>query len=474
MSFRKDLFKNIIIIGGYSYASQIISFLSSIILSRLLLPAEYGFVALIAVFTGFIGQFADAGLSYLVIRSDYNKLFHAAMNYLSFIIGVILCVVVALLAYPIALFYNDNALILPTLILSANFIFRSMIIIPYGILSKELKFNALGFIDLICTVIEIIMMIIFAYLKFSYWALILPQVLGSFVRIAFFYSYVKLPFRLMKWKYLVIGYHKAKGIIGNLTGSNVFNYFARNTDNLIIGKYYSTNDLGIYSRAYKILELVIGVMTSLFGKVLLPSLKKHADEGGDVKKEYENTLGVISLLNFPIAVMLIFFSVPIVRILWSDTWIQVAELLPYVGILILTQTLNSTTGNIFILYGKENVLMKISIPTNIIVVAAIALGSLFSVVDILRYYTLAFIVFDVPVVLYYGFRYSFGYKTKEIIRFWIPKLLLSTLMVFSVWFKFQWITAILMFAYLVHLVLNQRDDIIKTFQFAQKKILNKE
>jgi O-antigen/teichoic acid export membrane protein len=470
MSFRKSLFKNVIIIGGYSYSSQIISFLSSIILSRLLLPAEYGFVALISVFTGFIGQFADAGLSYLIIRSDYKKLFYSVMNYLSFIIGVILCVIVLLLAYPIALFYKDNALILPTVIMSLSFIFRSLIIIPYGILSKELKFNSLGLIDLVCSVAEILMMIIFAYLKFSYWALILPNVLGSFIRIAFFYSYVSLPFRFMKMKYLIVGFRMARGIIGNLTGSNVLNYFARNTDNLIIGKYYGTQSLGIYSRAYKMLELAISVMTSLFGKVLLPSLKKHADEGGDVKKEYMNTLGIISLLNYPAAVILIFFSEPIVRILWSQTWIQVAEFLPYIGILILTQTLNSTTGNIFILYGKENMLMRISIPTNIIIVGAIAFGSLFSVVHVLRYYTLAFIIIDLPFVCYYGFKKSFGYETKNILLFWIPKIVLSTLMVFSVWHNNPWITAGLMLLYLVHLIIDQKDDIWKTFNFVLNKI----
>ena len=106
-------------------------------------------------------------------------------------------------------------------------------------------------------------------------------------------------------------------------------------------------------------------MTGLFGKVLYPSLKNLSDKGGDVNKEYMNTLGIISLLNFPVSALLIFFSEPLVRILWSQRWIQVAELLPYVGILILTQTLNSTTGNIFILKGKERILMLLGIPGNI-------------------------------------------------------------------------------------------------------------
>ena len=81
-----------------------------------------------------------------------------------------------------------------------------------------------------------------------------------------------------------------------------------------------------------------------------------------------NLLGIISLLNYPIAAILIFFAEPMVRILWSERWIAVAELLPYIGILILTQTLNSTTGNIYILLGKEKTLMRIGIPTSIVII----------------------------------------------------------------------------------------------------------
>ena len=470
MSFRKNLFKNVIILGGYSYTTQIISFLATIVLSRLLLPEEYGFVALITVFTGFISQFSDAGLSYIVIRSDYDKLFQKVIHYLSFIIGVILFLIVVSLAYPIALFYKNHALILPTIVMSLNFILRSLITVPYGVLQKKLKFNTLGSIELICSTIEVSLMILFAYLKFSYWSLIFPSIVGSFLRIFIYYKKTRLAFKILKNKYLVVGFRKAKSIIGNLTGFNLLNYWARNSDNLIIGKYYGAQSLGIYNRAYKILNLTTGIMTSLFGKVLYPSLKDLSNKGGDVNKEYLNTLGIISLLNYPVAVLLVFFSEPLVRTLWSDTWIKVAELLPYIGVLILTQTLNSTTGNIFILYGKEKILMRIGIPTNLVIIAAIALGAVFSYVHVLRFYCLAFIAVDIPFVMYYGFKKSFGFKTSIILYFWVPKVILSVLLIFTIWFKYKWMTMIIMFIYLVHLVIDQRNDIVSTFRFVTKKL----
>ncbi len=473
MSFRKNLFKNIIILGGYSYSSQFLGFLSSIVLSRLLLPSEYGFVALITVFTGFISQFSDAGLSYIIIRSDYRKLFQQTIHYLAFVLGAILTVIVISLAYPISVFYKDPNLVLPTIVMSSSFILRSLITVPYGILSKELRFSSLGTIDLTCAAVEIVLMIVLAYLGFSYWSLIIPGIFGNILRIILFYKKTGLKFIFLKPKYLVVGFRKAKSIIGNLTGFNMLNYWGRNSDHLIIGKVFGAQSLGIYSRAYKLLNLALGVMTSLFGKVLLPSLKDLGDKGGDMNKEYMNTLGVISLLSFPASIILIFFAEPLVRILWSDTWIEVAQLLPYIGILILIQTLDSTTGNIFILYKKENILMKIGIPTNIMIIAAIALGSFFSMVHVLRFYAIASIFLDKPFVLYYGFKKSFGFETKVILKFWIPKLVLSLLMIIAVWLDYKWVTAGLLTLYFVHLVISQKEDIVKTFNFVLKKTLTK-
>ncbi|MBN2481864.1 MAG: oligosaccharide flippase family protein [Bacteroidales bacterium] len=473
MSFRKNLFKNIIVLGGYNYTTQILSFLSSIILSRLLLPEEYGFVALITVFTGFINQFADAGLSYIVIRSDYNRLFQSAIHYLAVIIGVILTCLVILLAYPISLFYKDPALLLPTIIMSSSFILRSFITVPYGILSKSLQFNKMGMIELVCAFIEIALMILFAFLKFSYWALIIPSIFGNILRILMYRVNTGLNFRFLKWKYLVIGFRKAKSIIGNLTGFNLLNYWARNADNLIIGKVFGSQSLGIYNRAYRMLSLSLSVMTGLFGKVLYPSLKDLETKGGDVNKEYLNTLGVISLLNFPVSILLIFFAKPLVRILWSETWIQVADLLPYIGILILLQTLNSTTGNVFILKGKERMLMLLGIPTNIVIILAIAAGAFFSMVHILRFYALASVVFDIPMVIYYGFKKSFGFETLTILKFWLPKILLSVLMIITVWTGYQWITAGLAGLYLIHLITSQKEDIYNTYHFILGRLKSK-
>ncbi|MBN1182566.1 MAG: lipopolysaccharide biosynthesis protein [Bacteroidales bacterium] len=473
MSFRKSLFKNIIVLGGYSYTTQFIGFLATIILSRLLVPSEYGFVALITVFTGFINQFSNAGLSYIIIRSDYNHLFQSTIHYLSVVIGVLLAFIMVLLAYPISLFYQNPLLVLPTIIMSSNFVLRSFNTIPFGVLSKDLKFNILGKIELICAVTEVVLMITLAFLKFSYWSLIIPSILGNILRIILYNTKSGIRFKLLKSKYLVVGFRKAKSIIGNITAINLLNYWAVNADNLIIGKVFGNQSLGLYDRAYKMLNLANSVISNLFGKVLYPSLKKLSNEGGDVNKEYMNTLGIISLMNFPVSVLLIFFSEPLVRILWSERWIQVAELLPYVGILILVQTLNNTTGNIFILKGKEKMMMWLGIPVNTIIIGAIAVGALFSMVHVLRFYALSSVALDIPLVAYFGFKKAFGFENKVIIKFWLPKIILSVILIITIWLNLTWLTIIFVFLYFVHLAIDQKEDIFNLFRMFRIKIREK-
>lgn len=165
MSF-KNLFKNLITFGGYNYATQALRFVATIILSRLLLPDEYGFVALITVFTEYIKLFTDSGVSYAIIRSDYKHSYYRAVHSIAILIGVVLFLLMLGLAFPIAYFYNDKELIVPTMVFATVFIFQSLQVVPYAIHAKELNFNRIGQVNLIGHGFMMGGMILMAFLGF--------------------------------------------------------------------------------------------------------------------------------------------------------------------------------------------------------------------------------------------------------------------------------------------------------------------
>jgi O-antigen/teichoic acid export membrane protein len=461
VTFRKKLFKNILILGGYNYFSQIIIFLSSIVLSRLLLPEEYGFVALISVFTGFVTIFSDAGLSFAIIRSDYGLTYQKALNNLSFYIGVSLFIIMMILSFPIAYFYDDLSLIIPTVVMSTIFIFTAITIVPSAILNKNLEFNYLGKSRFLSSIFSIVLMIIMAYFGFSYWALIIPNVLLQAMQYVFFEYKVRIGFKFYKLSYPIIGYRKTKSLIKNLGSYNIVNYWARNADNLIIGKVYSSYDLGIYNRGYKMLQLTLGLISGLFGTILYPSLKKLKSEGGNVNYEFNNILGIISLLNFPVGAVLILFPELFVRILWGENWLLVAELLPYFGILIIFQTLIGPSGHIFILMEKERMFMKIGVISAIILVLCIIIGAFYSVKLIAISYTIGYMSIIVPVFLFFGFYKTIGFDLKLILKFWLPKLIMAYLIIIFLVLDIDgWLFGLIIL-YGLHLIYFQRNDIRK-------------
>ena len=485
MSFKKSLFKNLLTLGGYNYSSQIANFLASIVLSRLLLPEEYGYVALITVFTGFVVMFADAGLSFAIIRSDYGHTFHRAITNLSFYIGVFLFLIMCVLAYPIAYFYGDLTLVGPTLVMSLTFIIGAFKIAPMAVFSKELDFNYVGKVRLVANMVSIGLMILFAFMGLSYWSLILPQLFLHLVQYIMFDYKLRLGFRFYPWSYTVVAFKKTKSLITNLSGFNLINYWARNADNLIIGKYYSSYDLGIYNRAYKMLQLSLSLITGLFGMVLYPSLKKFKDEGGDVKSEYSSILGIISFLNFPIGAVLILIPVPFVQLLWGENWIQVAELLPYFGLLIFFQTMISTTGHIYILLERERTFMIVGVISAALMVAAIITGAFFSMEMVVVLYSSVYMLIIVPYHLYIGFVKTFGFDWSYIIRFWVPKLLIGAGLLISIYF-YDYINQVeinlnkqldlsfalqiaLVTTFLIHLIYFQRNELGKLHQLIRQR-----
>ncbi|HEY2728248.1 MAG TPA: oligosaccharide flippase family protein, partial [Parafilimonas sp.] len=349
MSFKKKFFRNVLIYGSYIFSTQFIIFLTSLVTSRLLLPADFGLVALITVFSNFISIFSDSGISYAVIRSGYSFTYYRGLNTISLLLGIILCIVFSALIYPIALFYKSTAIILPGVAIAFLFIARSLNIVPIAIMQKQLKFSASGKPVFIATIISACCTVIMALAGLSYWSLIWAQFINSFVTTILVYK--KFPGKKLSFykPVLIKSYRLTKSLIGNIIGFNTVSYWSKNSDNLIVGKFYGSSDLGIYNRAYLMLTLPLNLVSGLFSSVLYPSLVRHKNEGGDVETEYYFILKIIALLTFPVAIILILFPDLFVKILWGKNWMMVAKLLPYFGLMVMTQTINSTIGSLLIL-----------------------------------------------------------------------------------------------------------------------------
>jgi O-antigen/teichoic acid export membrane protein len=430
-NFKKSFFRNVLISGGYNYFAQGLTFLSSIIIARLLSPENYGLVGLITVFTGFISVFADSGISLAIIKSDYGYTYHKSLDTLALIMGIILCTLTIAIAFPIASFYQNPDLVLPAMVLGLTFILKSLSIVRGAILSKQLNFAYIGKVLLISNVITIVLTIILAYRGLQHWAIIIPQLLAAVVTAVLYERKLALRFNYyFSWKHLTVAFRYTKALIASLIGFNLVNYWSRNTDNLIVGKQFGMNDLGIYNRAYSLLALPLILITSLFGSVLYPSLKKLKTEGGDVKPEYMFVLKIISGIVFPISCVLILCPDLLVQLLWGEKWAKVAVYLPYFGLLVFSQPLLSTIGNFLVLQGKERTLMYSGWISSLFIVSSIVIGATFSMMAMVQTYALCFLLIVLPFNIVFVYYYKLKFSAAVLLRFWLPILSFSI----GVWF----------------------------------------
>ncbi|QEC68028.1 oligosaccharide flippase family protein [Panacibacter ginsenosidivorans] len=424
MSFKKTFLRNLFVSGGFTYLAQLVTFLASFITSRLLSPKDFGLVGLIAVFSGFITIFSDSGISMAVIRSPFKETYYRGLHYLSIIIGACLTVISILLIYPIALFYDNRDIILPGIAIAFLFIIKSFSIVPIAVLQKELRFGAAGRAVFISTLIGTISTIVMAFTGFKFWSLIWSQYVTAVISGILLYSNSSAIFKKTKLSVVKKSFLLAKRLIGSLIGFNMINYWARNADNLIVGKYYGTAELGIYNRAYMMLQIPLNLITGIFSTVLLPSFIKHKEAGGDMEQEYYFILKIISILNLPVAIILLLFPDKLVMILWGPNWIAVAKLLPYFGLLVLTQTLTSTQASILVILKFEKDLMFLGWINSAFMVTGIIIGATISLTSIAAFYSLSYILLVLPLYIFYLFNYKLR-SGRNALRFWLPKLFLS-------------------------------------------------
>lgn len=471
MGFKQKFFKNIAVFGGYSYLSWFFDTLvSTVILSRFLEPKEYGFVALITIFSGFIMLFSNTGLSYSIMRSDYGPLFQKIVFNLSFWIGVVLSLLLILMAYPITLIYDKPALFWPTIVISLQFITSSTNIVPIALLQKNLNFNYIGRVNFFCTVITIALMIIMAILGFSYWSLIIPQTIQPMIRHLFLEYKLRFGIHIYGFKMTKLAFSKVKTLFKSLTFFNFVNYFARNADNFAVGRFYGDTTLGLYDRAYKFLYMARRLVNSTTGPVIFPSLVDAKSRGEDYKSHFLDVLGIFNIINFFLAVPLFLFAGPIVNVLWGNKWLGVADYLPYVGAIIPLQILSIAADDLFMIEKNEKAYITLGIPLSLILVIGIIIGALFSALHVIRFYALAFTLIQMPVSLYFGHYRILKFPASQILRFWLPKVIIANLLIFSIWFGNFYTTSFVTLLLFIETFYKRQNDLQKIYALVIKKI----
>jgi O-antigen/teichoic acid export membrane protein len=355
-SSHSDLSQKTIAGLGWSLGTQVLSqgsrFLISVILARLIVPADFGLLGMVLVFTGFAGLFGDFGFGQsLIQREKIEERHRSSVFWLSLAIGFLLAGITVVAAPPTAHFYREPRLVPVMMLIAVSFPLGSLGTVQKALLSRDMKFRALGLIDVATTVISGLAAILLALRGFGVWSLVWQQIL----------SYVGA----MIGMWWVLGWRphltfdrgavaELFGFSANLTGFSVVNYWFRNGDNLLIGRYFGSAPLGIYSRAYSLMLLPLSQVTWVMAGVMFPALSKLQNDKMRVKNIYIRMVSIIGLITFPMMLGLLVVSDHFVLALYGPAWAEMIPVLRIFCILGMAQGISSTVGLIFQSQGRTD------------------------------------------------------------------------------------------------------------------------
>ena len=245
--------------GLVNVASQGAQFLiqsvATVVLARLLTPADFGLVAMVATVTGLGQAFADLGLSEATIqRKEISHEQVSALFWINVAIGLGLMLLTMALAPFLARFYRDPRLVDITLMVSLTFLFGGLRVQPDAILKRQMRFSALAARDVFSYSVAVPVAIVLAWRGASYWALVALPLTLNFIQMA-------LSWLMVKWRPSLprrdanVGSMIAFG--GNVAASYFIVNVSRSADNVLIGWYSGAGPLGLYSRAYNLLMLPV-------------------------------------------------------------------------------------------------------------------------------------------------------------------------------------------------------------------------
>ena len=378
------------------YANRFLSLGVAAVLSRLLTPEDFGIIAMVTVFSGFMSIFADAGIGSSVVQfREFEKRDHQTLFSLSLLLGALLAFILAGLSSYIAVFFKNPNLKNIALVLALAFPFSTPGIVPRGILQRDMRFREISIVNIASAACAGFIGIVMAFTGWGYWALVVQTLANSlFTSCATLFLARLAP--VPRWDTQII--RKIFSYSGNLTLFSMINYWARNLDNLLIGKFIGSAPLGYYNRAYQLMMLPLSMLTSVITPVLHSALAERQNDVPAMYRGYLKVIKMIGLISIPGMTYAVIMSPELIRVVWGDQWEQTIPVFAILGLNALFQPILSTTGTVFLARNKADWLFKCGIVSTILLCAGICFGLPYGIKGVAIGYTIASNLWVIPLM----------------------------------------------------------------------------
>jgi O-antigen/teichoic acid export membrane protein len=402
----EDLVNNL---KGHAISNSLISVLSQIIqvvlnfgsimvLARLLSPIDFGLVAMVTAIMGFLRVFSDGGLSIATVqREEISQPQISNLFWVNLSLGAIVTITLICGAPLLGWFYHEPRLILVTIILSFSFILTASTVQHTALLKRQMRFGIIALIQLISLVFSVGVGIIIGFGGYGYWAIVFMQISLPLVSFA-------LTWAISRWRPDLptrqSGTRKLLGFGANLSLSNFLWSVARGSDGLLIGKYWGSFSLGLYSRATALLMRPIDQMMIPIEAVFIPTLARVQNQPERYRRIFTNTYKSITLVFFSFTGLLLPLSKPITLTALGEKWEAAVPIFASFTLLGLYAPVCSVATWLLTSQGRGRDFLLSSIITSLVTVASFIIGLSFGPTGVALSYSISCLFINLPTVFF--------------------------------------------------------------------------
>lgn len=340
-------------------AAQGVSFAVSVILARLLIPADYGIIALVLIFVNLANVFVSTGFSTALIqKSDADDIDYSTMLYCSVAVAVVMYVILFVSAPKIELFFNQDGLAKVIRVISLILLVNAFKSIQHAYVSSNMLFKRFFYSTLGGTVVSAVVGIYMAYHGFGVWALVAQNMINTFIDTLILYITVKWRPRLL------FSFKRAKILMlygWNITLGQLLSTGYNQIRSVVVGKIYSSADLAFYNKGEQIPQLITINIDASVSSVLFPALSNENKDIDRFKILTRNAISTSSYVLFPLMLGLAAVAEPLVRLLLTEKWLFCVPYMRMACIAYAFIPINSTNLQSIKALGKSGTFLKVEI-----------------------------------------------------------------------------------------------------------------
>jgi len=370
------------------------------VLSRILIPEHFGLISMVTAISTIAEQFQDLGLSTATVqKKDITHEQVSKLFWINVITGLGITVLISSMSFLLARFFHEERLIYITIAIATSFLWSGLTIQHQAILRRQMKYTAIGGIQIGSIALSVAIAIILAVEGYGYWALVWREVLRNvFLALGTWMCCPWIPGSPRK--HINIDHLIKFG--RDITGFNVIVFLTANLDQILIGKLYGPAQLGIYRQAYVLVFSLVMQLISPVTRVAEPTLSFLQNDAERYRKYYQKILTTVNVFMMPLILFLVIYSHEIVLVVLGEKWIESTDIFRILAISAFIAPASNSTGFLLVTCGKTKRYLNLGLVTGVILLLSFGIGVVWGALGVAYGYLVATYTL-LALRLYYSF-----------------------------------------------------------------------